>query len=593
MRLPMPAAALFALAGCGWNGSAATRAVSLSPAPPPVRGGTIVIGDAGATIVVVDRDRARVDRLERTDEGFAVTASFETAPTRRPERAVLVGHETWIVRADGAIMLLDRELRPISEIPACASPYGLAWDEPRARVWVTCTSGEIVIAERSGNGMAIAERGLLAPDLGDVMVARDRAFVARTRDAEILILDAATLAIAARAQLPPIRTRHRAGDRVDVARGALRVVPDGDGALVLHQRARSGPPIGSGRYGRSELAGPCSGAAVHVGSTHVAADGSIGRTTSYAGVPYASDLALGTGMLALAVPSSFVDGVTEGSRTAGGHATELCAATSDAGIRGQVVAVAMLPNGTPIWQTREPSAITIGATRVVLDARSARDTGHDLFHVGSDSRVPCIACHLDGGDDGHVWELAAGAPRRTMSLRLGTPRAGGLVSSAPFHWDGALPDLDAVFAVHFPGHRGTTLARDQIDAFAAWSDALSAREPPPLAPELAARGEELFRALGCASCHGERGAAPVPESAEIADGSPWQVPSLVELGERAPYGHAGCASDFDAMLTARCGGAAHAVEDPDHIDALAAYLGVVERSAGAASSVHASRSRER
>ena len=189
--------------------------------------------------------------------------------------------------------------------------------------------------------------------------------------------------------------------------------------------------------------------------------------------------------------------------------------------------------------------------------------------------MPCIACHLDGGDDGHVWETTPGVPRRTTSLRLRTPGSGGVASTAPFHWDGSVGDFDALMAVHFPGRNGTSLRHDQVDAFAAWSDTLSARPSAPSAaqdPGSADRGRTLFATLGCLSCHGALGV--VPQNIEPGLGA--QVPSLVELAERAPYGHAGCGETFALMLTERCGGAAHDVDSAADVADLAAYLGAVD-----------------
>jgi mono/diheme cytochrome c family protein len=85
-----------------------------------------------------------------------------------------------------------------------------------------------------------------------------------------------------------------------------------------------------------------------------------------------------------------------------------------------------------------------------------------------------------------------------------------------------------------------------------------------------ARGRTLFESLGCSSCHGALGVAPQ----NLEPGRGWQVPSLVELSERAPYGHGGCGDTLASMLTERCGGPVHRVNSSSDVADLAAYLGV-------------------
>jgi mono/diheme cytochrome c family protein len=565
------------LFGCGWNGGTARDAVTLSPAPPPVRGGTIAVASDGAWFVVVDRDRNRIDRIERGNEGLVRTASLRLA--MRPERALAVDDETWLVRADGQLMLLDDSLATLAEASVCSSAYGLAWDAEHARAWVSCTTGELVIVERTSGGLAVRNRLALGPDTGDIAIAAGRAFVAQTRLARVAILDTTTLAVVHQVALTVSTTVHPEGTRRDMPRAALRLVARGTGVVVLHQRARLGPPVQSrvaGAYTTHERSGPCGALAVQVAVTEIDAEGRVGPSNTLQGLTYASDLAWSASALSVASPSSFIDGDRRGARSAAHEAHDGCLAPLSLDIEGQVTAVAWLEPqgghaGSFVWQTREPASIVALGQSLELDTRSARDTGHDIFHVGDDDRVPCIACHLDGGDDGHVWESTPGVPRRTTSLRLRTPLSGGVASTAPFHWDGSLGDVDTLMALHFPGPNGTTLRRDQVDAFAAWADTLRARPGAPVSDhDAVARGRTLFESLGCSSCHGALGVAPQ----NLEPGRGWQVPSLVELSERAPYGHGGCGDTLASMLTERCGGPVHRVNSSSDVADLAAYLGV-------------------
>ncbi len=568
------------LAACSWNCGESKAAETLSSPQPPVRGGTLAVAHDGSVLVLIDRDRARLDRFERNDHTLARSGSVQWTEATRGERAVVVDSDIWVVRADGRLTVLDKSLQERAETFACASPYGLAWDVFHARAWVSCTTGEITIAAREGavGPLVVRERLLLEADTGDVAIVGKRALVARTRSSEILVLDTSTLAVLRKVVFPLVQTTHREGIRTDAARGALRVVPYGAGVAVLHQRARVGSPLRkrpSDAYSdRTELGGPCGGLAVQTVLTELDMEGAIVRSRTLVGVTYASDVAASAGALAVALPGSFLDGDVSGARVAPNSEEHACLAPTSIGVAGQVSAVTWLPGsdgGSFVWQTREPAALFVRGQRVELDERSARDTGHDIFHAGGEARVPCISCHLDGGDDGHVWEDSTGSQRRTTSLRLRTPSGGGVASTAPFHWDGALTDLDALMAVHFPGPRGTSLRADQTDAFAAWADRLTARpSATPASADQIARGRVLFTSLGCSGCHGAAGQTPVNRPGSEG----WQIPSLVELSERAPYGHAGCGQTFAEMLTARCGGPAHHVSDTKQVRELAAYLGV-------------------
>jgi YVTN family beta-propeller protein len=139
-------------------------------------------------------------------------------------------------------------------------------------------------------------------------------------------------------------------------------------------------------------------------------------------------------------------------------------------------------------------------------------------HLTPSGVVACSTCHPGGGDDGLVWFIHT---KDIPTKRRRTPHlANARASTAPFHWDGAEPDLPAL--VH--ATVTTLMAGDGLlvdgEAVAAYLDEIV--QAPALPPGDAAaveRGRGLFASRGCAGCHagpdgtdGQRHAALDPVS---------------------------------------------------------------------------------
>lgn len=252
---------------------------------------------------------------------------------------------------------------------------------------------------------------------------------------------------------------------------------------------------------------------------------------------------------------------------------------------GQATAVAFIP-GSPqklLVQLREPARLVLVDTfradpeqTLDLGGETIADTGHSLFHRDSGGGIACASCHPEGGEDGHVWRFQGLGPRRTQSLQV------SLEDTAPFHWDGTLPDLGSLMNEVFVGRMGGVRQSDaRIEALSAW---LFSLQPPPPAREASdpavARGEAIFHDpdVGCAGCH----AGPkltdnrTVDVATTEDGSQLQVPSLVGIAHRAPFMHDGCAETLRERFDPQCGGGdAHGHTsnlDESRITDLVAYL---------------------
>ncbi len=169
---------------------------------------------------------------------------------------------------------------------------------------------------------------------------------------------------------------------------------------------------------------------------------------------------------------------------------------------GEPTSVAIDGRGRVVVQTREPARLEIlthkGGT-ISLSTVSRADTGHQVFHLTTQSGLACASCHPEGGDDGRSWRFAKIGIRRTQNLR------GGVLATAPFHWDGDMRDMRHLMTEVFMGRMtGPQLDTQQTDMLARWIDHLPAMPALPVASADAVdRGKALFNdgAVGCATCH--------------------------------------------------------------------------------------------
>jgi YVTN family beta-propeller protein len=229
---------------------------------------------------------------------------------------------------------------------------------------------------------------------------------------------------------------------------------------------------------------------------------------------------------------------------------------------------------------------TINVTTIPLAANILN--GKRLFHTSNstalakDRWISCATCHFDGGADGRTWFFRDG-PRNTTALF-------GSGSTLPLHWSGDLDELQDVESTVRIIQAGSGLAagpsfcdtacnlnppnsgraRD-LDDLAAFMRVV---QPPPLQPfdaAAATRGEALFAAANCASCH------PAPLYTDRAKhdvgtgggagerkGSSFDTPSLRGLADTAPYFHDGSAATLGDVL--RRHGDAPALGDAQRAD---------------------------
>ncbi len=209
--------------------------------------------------------------------------------------------------------------------------------------------------------------------------------------------------------------------------------------------------------------------------------------------------------------------------------------------------------------------------------------------------ISCNSCHWEGGMDGRTWNFSFAGPRNTTSLE-------GMIGTYPLRWSASWDEsADSESAIRLeqfgdglidgqmnPTGESPNQGRSlQLDSLAAYLDSLSApRSPAPRHEDASQieRGRRIFfdQTTGCSSCH------PPPRYTDFkthdvgtADG-PMEVlgpeidtPSLLNLGETAPYLHDGSAADLEAVPGERNASDRHGNTsqlDPDDIQALLSFL---------------------
>ena len=219
---------------------------------------------------------------------------------------------------------------------------------------------------------------------------------------------------------------------------------------------------------------------------------------------------------------------------------------------GEVVAVAFDLRGNVLVQSREPATLQILTQRVapiVLSTERRADLGHRLFHASTPGGLACASCHPEGGEDGRVWQFSGIGARRTQSLR------GGIMDTAPFHWNGDLPTLDHLMSDVFQGRMGGgQVAREQVRSLGRWLDQVPSIKPSSWHDGAAvARGRKVFESRPPASPATGAPTSPAGPASTSEPAACSRCRQLHNLAFRAPFLHDGCASTLADRFT-KCGG---------------------------------------
>jgi cytochrome c peroxidase len=187
--------------------------------------------------------------------------------------------------------------------------------------------------------------------------------------------------------------------------------------------------------------------------------------------------------------------------------------------------------------------------------------GRKLFFTAVDSRmtaqgtgIACASCHLEGREDGHVWNFTDG-PRQTPSL------AGRqTMNTLPLHWNGEFDGLSS-FMAQTVNHRmgGTGVTPDmeaQIGAFITSQALPDNPNKQATLTDAQQRGSLVYAQAGCGTCHlgqtltdnGFHLVGTQVTSGDLVDDTSrlvhggFNTPSLLGIARTAPYLHDGSAA---------------------------------------------------
>jgi mono/diheme cytochrome c family protein len=567
-----------------------------------ITGGTLLALSDARTAVAADPDR---DRIFVADYRLSqVLADLELNPGDEPGRVVEdgAGRVHVILRGGGALVTLTPGPWQIASRRAvCAAPRGLAYESGTKLLHVACAEGELVSLPAEPNAQAV-RRVSLDRDLRDVVVDGTVLLVSRFRSAEVLTVDAKGTVIAR--STPASRRTFRNVVR-QTANGlnstpqmatlsasvAWRMVPLHQGeAILLHQRALEEEVVAEpGGYGSNGCGGIVESTLSSVGPL-----GTSVPAPTLPGTVLAVDVAVSPNgkQMVVAAPGnsktqSFpgqvvllatdfthqqapdCSGPRGGVGGAGGGIDPV--GPRDGGTDGgddppvdfrqpsgdvMVIGVAYDRNGHILAQTRDPASIqvlTASNRTTILTQDRRRDSGLEIFHSDSSAGLACASCHPEGGDDGRVWRFRNKKDqlevRRTQNLR------GGVLATAPFHWNGDLKNMSTLMNEVFVGRMGgPELDVPLENALEHWMDTIPALPRLPARdPAAADRGRTLFGTAGCATCH-TGSLLTTNATVDVGTGRALQVPSLRGVGWRAPYMHDGCALRLNDRFTPQCGG---------------------------------------
>lgn len=559
--------------------------------PPPITGGTLELGPNHEIAVAADPDRDRIwiasvaGRPELLHEVLL-------EPGDEPGRVVIGTNNQAhvLLRGGRAIVTVDIGSGEIVQrTKVCPAPRGLDVSPTTGAVYGTCANGSVFKLD-TATGMIVDELNVEL-NLRDVVVVDDVIYVSSFLSANVIQLTDDPIA---GLQLSPARYEMATGtlgDDVFTPNAAFRLKRLRDGGLgLLHQRAQETPvKIEPGAY----KSGACSGAVVH-GTLSILDDEVLQNDAPIKVGAYLPISVLnidfdespdGEQMAIVAAGTSTVTRLDraffESNTLCGPDSYDAAFEEALEKLRGQPIGIRYIDNQRIVVQLRDPPALQIlpaqrpsSSSYAPLDLPGDYVTtqGHTLFHTApEDSILACASCHMEGGDNGHVFQFDPDGPRRTQNL------TSVLRTFSAFHWAGDMPTFTALAHDTFTKRMGgPTLTESEITSLLDFVEAIPEVPTGDGGSSAAAqRGSDLFFGLAeCNECH----TGPALSDGTIRDvgtAGKFRVPPLSGVRLRAPYMHNGCAATLADRFDVECGGATHgnvAALSAAQLDDLVAFL---------------------
>jgi len=233
---------------------------------------------------------------------------------------------------------------------------------------------------------------------------------------------------------------------------------------------------------------------------------------------------------------------------------------------GRPVAVAFQPDG---WRAVVANYLSNSVQVVDVEKGAVEKTialggpakpslaraGEAVFYDGSRSLghwFSCHSCHTDGHTNGGLFDTFGD---REYGTKKKTPTLRNVANTGPWTWHGIEKDLRASVRKSMEktlqGPKATEADLDAILAFLATLEPASPR--PPADAEAVKRGDALFHAKRCHTCH----APPlytIDRLEDVGTGTKddlfegYNPPSLLGVGRRAPWLHDGRARSLEELL---------------------------------------------
>lgn len=549
---------------------------------PPPSGGTVMVTSDDRMAVVSEpaSDRIYLVNLE-TQSVAKIIQLADTGVRAEPGRCVEDGlqHVSCLLSGTGEVIRVrpvDGAIRARQRV--CSELRGLAVQtrDGGQVLRVVCATGELVTLRASDltplsvRQLRDPESGAVLSDLRDAALSDGSLLVTRFRPATVLQVDAqdsVSTEIAAPSADPKSQQSHL----------AWRLVPGGPNGLLLLYENHFTPPLKL-----SAWAPPCTGPMICPIAPTLTIGGFLSsalRFTTKTVLPDAT----------LAIDGAFSrDTQLFAWISAGNIPMPVAPPATPVAVPGSPLSIAQVSaDGSlsaikpiPVPANFKPEAMAAFKSRsFVIHDRGNRalhiytdgvsmlqtirldeqplpvDKGMETFLAAGPFKVACASCHAEGSDDGHVWQRTltgqpTAQPRRTLSL------LGGLLSTAPYQWDGSHPSLPDLLAQDLDGMgvRRTSVAGLPLEEVGRWLNEQPQQWRPAtwqVQQPLLARGQELF-GQQCASCHsGAQMTSPTNQS--VGGKQPAvQVPRLVGVGGRPPFLHNGCAAELSQVFDGSC-----------------------------------------